>query len=417
VHALPLLRGLAITDGCGNIEVGVILNMKITAIPQVCQRNIMGRFRVETILQTMSISLYPENEPAQNLRIKRFFMSVSMYLLSMVPLSLTVYFGISPAHLLIIWIVLALSGNSLFYLAFRLGYNKRFKDPSLTIPQMSLGIATTLYTQIYAGPVRGAYLMAMFIIFVFGCYRLNTRQLLLMSIITSVAYAATIPVIHAVDAEHFDFTVELILWTSFSVFMPFLSVLAGSISSLRTKLTANRAELQGLLEKVTELATHDELTGLYNRRWLLDMLGHEKDRSDRNGEAFCVCLLDLDHFKKINDTYGHNGGDIVLKSFAGTTARMLRNSDFVARYGGEEFLLFLPQTSLEMATICIQRIRKELDVTSFEDLPPELRVTMSAGIAQYHSRETISELINRADQALYRAKEGGRNRTELESQK
>ncbi len=361
----------------------------------------------------MHLSLYPENDPAQKLRIRRFFMSMLMYMLYSIPLGLTVYFDISSARLAINCAVLAVVGNGVFYLVFRFGYNKRFKDASLTVAQMSLGIAAVLYAQIYAGPARGAYLFGLLIAIVFGCFKLNTRQLLAMSMITSGGYAATIPIIRVVEGEHFDLATELILWTTFSAFLPFLSMLAGSISGLRKQLAANGVKLQGLLEKVTELATHDELTGVYNRRWLLDMLMHEKDRADRNGDSFCICLADLDHFKRINDTYGHNAGDIVLKSFAGTATRLLRCSDYVARYGGEEFLLFLPQTSLEAAETCVERMRKELIKTPFEGLPPELRVTMSVGVAQYQSEETICELINRADQALYRAKQGGRNQTEL----
>lgn len=336
-----------------------------------------------------------------------------MYALYTIPIGLTVYFGISPVRIAIFYAMLAVPGNFLFYFAFRLGYNKRFKDQSLTVAQMSLAIAAVLVTQIYAGPVRGAYLFSLLIAFVFGCYKLTTRQLLLLSLASSVAYAATIPMIREVEGERFNLTAEIIVWITFSVFLPFLSAVAGSVSKLRKQLAISKAELAGLLEKVTELATRDELTGVYNRRWLMEMLQKEKDRTDREGQPFCICLVDLDHFKRINDTYGHSAGDVVLKSFAHTTARTLRASDVVARYGGEEFLLFLPNTHLELAKISVERVRNELALTSFEGLPPELRITMSVGIAQYSSQESISELISRADQATYRAKAGGRDRIEL----
>nr|WP_286675011.1 GGDEF domain-containing protein [Pseudomonas subflava] len=176
---------------------------------------------------------------------------------------------------------------------------------------------------------------------------------------------------------------------------------------------ASNAQLQEVLQQVTELATHDELTGAYNRRYLLEMLNHEKNRTDRGGAGFCVCILDLDYFKRINDSYGHSAGDEVLKTFADVVQPLLRSTDFFARYGGEEFLLFLPQTSLEMAQRCIKRIQDALAEAHFASLPPEVRITASIGVAQYYLQETVAGLIERADKALYRAKQNGRDRMEL----
>ncbi|WP_444816717.1 GGDEF domain-containing protein [Stutzerimonas frequens] len=361
----------------------------------------------------MRLSLLPANDPAQKLRIKRFSLSVFMYALCAVPLCMAVYFGFSPARVVIHWAVISMLGNGGFYLVFRLGYNKRFKDASLTTAQMLLAIALILYTQIYAGPVRGAYLLGLMIVVVFGCFKLRTRQLLLMSVISSVLYAATLPIIYSIEGERFDWAAELILWATFTAFLPFLSILTGVISNLRRELAASGTKLQEALATVTELATRDELTGAYNRRWLMDMLERERSRADRGGEAFCICLADLDHFKRVNDTHGHSAGDTVLKSFAATAMQLLRGSDVLARYGGEEFLLFLPQASLESAGCCVDRLRKRLAATPFEGLPSDLRITLSAGVTRYRPGEDIAVLIDRADQALYRAKLGGRDRVEL----
>jgi diguanylate cyclase (GGDEF)-like protein len=349
----------------------------------------------------------------QQLRIRRFLMSVAMYVLACVPQGVSLYHGISPSWVMPVWGLIAVVTNLGFFLLFHFGLNLRFRDPSLTMAQMVAAIAMVLFTQTYAGEARGAYLVVLLIIMVFGCFKLHTRQLLVLSLLTIVAYGLTLPLIQRIDGERFDLAVEMVLWCSFSAFLPFISILGGNISDLRKKLMASNAQLQEVLQQVTELATHDELTGVYNRRYLLEMLHHEKNRTDRGGAGFCVCILDLDYFKRINDTYGHPVGDEVLKTFANTVQPLLRSTDFFARYGGEEFLLFLPQTSLEMAQHCIKRIQDALAEASFEGVPANVRVTASIGVAQYYLQETVPALIERADKALYRAKQNGRNRMEL----
>ena len=349
----------------------------------------------------------------QQLRIRRFMMSVAMYFLASVPQLVSVYNGISPAWVTQVWVLVAVLTNLLFYLLLRYDLNLRLRDPSMTMAQMVAAIVMVMGTQIYAGEARGAYLVVLLIISMFGCFKLNTCELLWLSLGTIVAYALTLPLIQRIEGERFNLAVEMVLWCSFSVFLPFISILGGSISALRKKLMVSNAQLQVVLNQVTELATHDELTGAYNRRYLLEMLGHEKNRTDRGGAGFCVCILDLDHFKHINDNYGHPAGDEVLKTFADVVQPLLRSTDFFARYGGEEFLLFLPQTSLDMAQHCIVRIQEALAQASYPGLPKGLRVTASIGVAQYFLQESVAALIKRADKALYRAKQNGRNRMEV----
>lgn len=256
-------------------------------------------------------------------------------------------------------------------------------------------------------------LLGLMVVFVFGCFKLSTRQLLPLSLLCSAGYAATFPLIRSVEGGQFNWTTEWILWLTFTTFLPFLSIVAGVIRRLHKRLASSQAELQSLLAKVTELATRDELTGAYNRRWIMELLEHEKSRSDRSGEPFAIALFDLDHFKQVNDTHGHSAGDSVLKAFVCTASRVMRTTDVLARYGGEEFLLFLPQSSKESAQTCIERIRRELRNMAFKGLPRDFRVTVSAGIAQYQQNEGLPDLIDRADQALYEAKKAGRDRSML----
>jgi diguanylate cyclase (GGDEF)-like protein len=168
-------------------------------------------------------------------------------------------------------------------------------------------------------------------------------------------------------------------------------------------------KLEQALKIINELAIRDELTGSHNRRHLIRLIENEKERTARVGNLFCLCLLDIDHFKRINDTYGHQAGDTVLREFAATVQRQIRESDSFGRYGGEEFLLMLPETSIDEALALAERVRANIARLGFSELP-ELAVTVSIGVAEFRIDESIAQTVARADEALYQAKSGGRNR-------
>ena len=176
------------------------------------------------------------------------------------------------------------------------------------------------------------------------------------------------------------------------------------------------AELENALNTIQEMAIHDELTSLYNRRHLMQLMEIEKKRSDRSGQMFCLIMMDIDHFKRVNDTFGHLAGDQVLKVIAQKSRDTLRATDFCGRFGGEEFLLVLGQTTWEGARVCAERLRRLVELTKFSDLGDGFQVTISLGITEYNRSEALSKTIERADKALYIAKEAGRNRTEYLSQ-
>jgi diguanylate cyclase (GGDEF)-like protein len=169
-------------------------------------------------------------------------------------------------------------------------------------------------------------------------------------------------------------------------------------------------KLEQALNVINELAIRDELTGSHNRRHLIGLIEQERERVLRGTTPFCVCLLDIDFFKRINDTYGHAAGDAVLRQFAHTVQKQIRDTDAFGRYGGEEFLLMLPTTSLEDAMSFAERVRQNVERLAFHDVSEELKVSVSIGVAQFRNGETIGQTVSRADEALYTAKSGGRNR-------
>jgi diguanylate cyclase (GGDEF)-like protein len=165
------------------------------------------------------------------------------------------------------------------------------------------------------------------------------------------------------------------------------------------------------MKLIKDICLIDHLTGVWNRSSLNQRLSEECDRMLRYGGSCCLCMMDIDHFKMVNDRHGHAIGDRVLQMVAATAQRRLRRFDSIFRYGGEEFLICLPRASLAEAEASMERIRIEIAATEVivED-GTEIRVTASFGVSEFHSAADMDECIEAADQALFMAKATGRNR-------
>ncbi|HXA48389.1 MAG TPA: diguanylate cyclase [Burkholderiaceae bacterium] len=169
-------------------------------------------------------------------------------------------------------------------------------------------------------------------------------------------------------------------------------------------------QLETKLEQMSELVREDQLTGSLNRRGLEDVFERELARSERRHSPFCIAMLDLDDFKRINDTHGHSAGDEVLIHLVRVIKDTLRTMDVIARFGGEEFLLVLPDTSMDDAMQTVTRVQRELTKRIFMYNNERLLITFSAGVALRNGTEDQTALIKRADEALYKAKRAGKNR-------
>ncbi|MFA6309916.1 MAG: diguanylate cyclase [Sterolibacterium sp.] len=171
------------------------------------------------------------------------------------------------------------------------------------------------------------------------------------------------------------------------------------------------AEIQQLHRQLQEQAMRDSLTGLYNRRYLDETLERELARAKREAYPLSLMMIDLDHFKKVNDTYGHQAGDEVLKFFSGLLSESARAEDILCRYGGEEFLLLLPKMPLEVARERAEKWRADFEAQTVVVGEYRIRTTLSVGIAAYPDHGTTpDQLTQSADLALYLAKKDGRNR-------
>ncbi len=177
-------------------------------------------------------------------------------------------------------------------------------------------------------------------------------------------------------------------------------------------------EMMELNQSLRQAALHDPLTGLPNRRMILERMKSELARQDRGCARFSLIMLDVDHFKHFNDTYGHETGDAVLSKLAEVMQHTVREYDLCARWGGEEFLILLPETDLKTAQTTAERLLQTLRTSTLDEVfrspdQPHTKLTASLGVATYQPDETLDEAINRADSALLIAKQNGRNRVEL----
>ncbi len=179
-----------------------------------------------------------------------------------------------------------------------------------------------------------------------------------------------------------------------------------------TGVAVNKRQRESANTKLQELALRDGLTGLLNRRYWESCLEHEFARYQRYDNQVSLVMMDIDQFKKINDSFGHQAGEEVIRTAARLTEQLARETDFCGRYGGEEFAILLPDTSLEGAEQFAERLRESIERQQIEHQGTPLTFTVSVGVAGITPDiEKYQDLIERADKALYRSKAEGRNRT------
>jgi diguanylate cyclase (GGDEF)-like protein len=234
----------------------------------------------------------------------------------------------------------------------------------------------------------------------------DTRTALRLSLGLFGAATALVGAGALVEESGHHITLDQTAWIAQqSAFLAAVIALVYATSYVKSQLARQRT----LAEAMHRLAHTDPLTGVSNRRSLYAALRREMEAARRYGRPLSVILFDLDHFKLLNDTYGHNQGDAALRRVANTARAALRASDHLGRWGGEEFIVLAPETDLQQAAHLAERLREAIALDRPPGLPP---LTASFGIASCRPEDSPEDLLRRADDGLYRAKAGGRNRAE-----
>ncbi|WP_312128904.1 GGDEF domain-containing protein [Diaphorobacter nitroreducens] len=310
------------------------------------------------------------------------------------------------------WAALSVGGLAVITLLIRTGWSERLRDPSLTLVQMAWTITSGAVAYVLAGEGRGVVPSVLAMILFFGALGLSPRQVVGIGLYAMAAFSVAVVVSPRFYATTFD-----VMDGAYAAMI--LIVLAGCmvvnlrVQQMRQRLDRQREALAEALAENRALAMRDELTGLYNRRAMVELIQLECRRRRRGQGTLLFAMIDVDHFKRVNDHHGHAMGDHVLRVFADALRANVRETDVLARWGGDEFLLLLSDIEPRSAQTLLERTREAIAALPVPNAPPDLRLSMSAGLALHLPHSSPQETLERADQALYAAKDQGRNRVVL----
>lgn len=353
----------------------------------------------------------------QAVRLRRFYMALASYAL-WTSIAIVAWLGgliVMPAWLLGVTLGGVALSNAWFWYQLRSGRSLLYDDPSMTLPQVAMAMFWVLIVIGASHADRSLMMVVYIVVMLFGIFRLGRREFIVLTGLALIGYAAVVTVdlvLRAVEVDLFEEMVRFLVLASALLWCSFFGT---HVAELRARLRQQNEALQQNVKDAQRIADRDHLTWAYNRRYIMQALEDERARSQHRNAPFTIVIFDLDHFKKINDRYGHIAGDRVLKKFADIARREIRAADVISRgrrtnsfgrFGGEEFIALLPETGLEGAQLCTQRLRSALGEERFES---DIRVTFSAGIAVYRHGESVEDTLRRADEALYRAKRAGRD--------
>lgn len=348
-------------------------------------------------------------------RVRMLLMTMGSYAIDAALLLLLHLAGAAPMAAVLFYAAGGVVACSAFMLVLRNGWSERFRDPYLTGAQMAAASVLQLAAA-WLAPASGVLsLTIIFLVFAFSALRLTWRQLVPQWVLISVGFAVVIgfgPQPPALPAATPAQAALSVLWLSLAVGRCAFVGLYGA--SIRHLLGTRNRQLADARDALHNLASRDELTGALNRRAIMEALRASLAAAATQGASPpAVALLDLDHFKHVNDVHGHLVGDEVLRRFVRVATATLRPADRLGRYGGEEFLLLITNApAAASAQAIVERVRASVAAEDWSGLVPGLHVTVSAGVAQALPEESAEALLRRADEALYAAKKNGRNRVE-----
>ena len=349
--------------------------------------------------------------PIQRRAIKRLLVINQAYVLIWLVLGVSILSGNAPP---LAWaiVVYGLIGQTVFYAILRAGLTLGLADPMLCYPQALFGAGAVVLGYALVPFGQGPALQILFVILVFDLHRLSSRQIALVATTTVAMLAAFVIAKSYFNPGGIDLRQEALNLSMAVLAVLLLTIVSGKVKRVQLRQIGQKAELDRVLGELETLSKRDAMTGAYNRRHMLELLEDELKRQRRSHLPFSVAMLDIDHFKRVNDTHGHAVGDVVLKQLAAMAGASLRPTDALARWGGEEFLVLLPESPADEAGAVIEQLRLQIARHDWAQYAPGLQITFSSGVAAHAVEVSLEHTIELADGALYRAKEMGRDRVE-----
>ena len=314
------------------------------------------------------------------------------------------------AHALAAWCA---AGLLLFWALLRSDLTEHWPDPALIFPQVLFGCSAVVLAYTLIDASRGLALLWLCLLMLFDIHRLDTRQLVLATVGSLILMLCATFLHDRLHDTRIDLISEWISLGTGAVVMPVMRQVSLKSYQMRHQMLTQRAELASTVANLERASAHDALTGLSNRHHMQALLDEEVRRLRRTEQAFCLAIIDLDHFKQINDRHGHATGDAVLQAFARVAQTALTPTDRLARWGGEEFLLLMPETGLPTAQQRLEALQQRIRAHDWSCEADGLSVSFSAGLCEPGGRVPLHRDLERADRALYKAKAQGRARTVL----
>ena len=366
-------------------------------------------FRDPSIPATLSPAA--TSDAQQAVRIRRFVMASASYVAGVALMLLAYGLGFVQLRPALAIIGLVIVVNAAVYLFFRTRLNLRLADPSLTWLQIVLATSMVMASAFALDQDRAAALILCPVIMMYGVFRFTRRQFMIASAFVLVSYAVVVSSLLLFKPAMVYLPLEGFRLAVLACVLPCFGLAGGKISAMRDRLRASNEELGTALATIKQLATHDTLTGLPNRALFTESLTRALARAERHGWPVALFFMDLDRFKNINDTLGHQLGDEAIKEAARRISSCIRDSDVSARLGGDEFVLLVeefdgPTVLIEIAERILAAIYQPLSIGGHD-----LNLSASIGICTFPiDAKDAGTLLSNADIAMYQAKEQGRNR-------
>ena len=350
-------------------------------------------------------------DPVQRRAVKRLLVIMQAYSVIWLLLVVAIEMGLAPP---IAWglLVYGLLGQTIFFVLLRGGFTLGLADPLFCFPQVVFGMCSVVVAYAMIPFSQGLVLQVLFVLLLYDLHRLTVAQIGLISTGTVVLLFVAVAAGWASRPDGVELHQELLNISLVLLVIPLFSVVGRAVRQVHVNQIEKKLELDKALEDLRTLSQRDALTGAVNRRYMLELLNEEYKRHRRAGTPFCVAMLDIDWFKRINDTHGHAVGDQVLKQMADMVKAAVRDSDVVARWGGEEFVILFPVCSVAQASEILLKLQESVAQFGWADWAPGLSVSFSAGVVEHNRADTVEQSVGKADTAMYRAKQQGRARVE-----